>query len=113
MNMSRARGPRYSLEYLTFIATKRKRREASKDEIVVREGTKDEWGEDSSSEKRPRVGFPQLSVILVKNSWHVYDLTISLLQRQVGRMKYLISEQQIFIYIKTLKKILSFIGYPN
>ena len=39
MNMSRARGPRYSLEYLTFIATKRKRlREASTDEVAYREG---------------------------------------------------------------------------
>ena len=36
MNMSHARGPRYSLEYLTFIATKnRKRREASTDGIVI------------------------------------------------------------------------------
>ena len=42
MNMSRARGPRYSLDYLTFIATERKRREASADEVIDREGTKDE-----------------------------------------------------------------------
>ena len=69
MNMSRARGPRYSLEYLTFIATKRKRRETSKNEVVDslrEEGTKDEWGEGSASAKRPRVGFPQLSVITNK-----------------------------------------------
>jgi len=47
MNMSRARGPRYSLEYLTFIATKkRKRQQASRDEV-------DEGG----SAKRARVGF--------------------------------------------------------
>ena len=39
MNMSRARGPRYSLEYLTFIATKgKRRREAGIDEVVDGEG---------------------------------------------------------------------------
>ena len=47
--MSRTRRPRYSLEYLTFIATKRKRREVSTDEVVDRE----EWGEGSVSAKRP------------------------------------------------------------
>jgi hypothetical protein len=65
--MSRARGPRYSLEYLTFVATKRKRREASTDGVVDdtnrEEGTttKGEWREEegsAGSAKRPRVGFP-------------------------------------------------------
>lgn len=59
MNMSRARGPRYSLEYLSFIATKkRKRRE---DGIVV--DGREELGEEGSASvntasvntKRPRV----------------------------------------------------------
>jgi chromatin structure-remodeling complex subunit RSC1/2 len=55
MNMSRARGPRYSLEYLTFIATKRKQREGGGDR---EEGTKDDW---ETSAKRPRVVAPTVT----------------------------------------------------
>jgi hypothetical protein len=78
MNMSRARGPRYSLEYLTFIATKRKRREASTDGVVVddanrEEGTttKDEWREEGSASgaKRPRVGFPPTVTETMREVW--------------------------------------------
>ena len=72
MNMSRARGPRYSLEYLTFIATKRKRRrEASTNEVDDREGTKDEWGEEgfASSAKRPRGGFPPTVTETMREVW--------------------------------------------
>ena len=71
MNMSRARGPRYSLEYLTFIATKRKRRrEASADEVADREeGAKDEWREGSASAKRPRVGFPSTVTETMREVW--------------------------------------------
>jgi chromatin structure-remodeling complex subunit RSC1/2 len=65
MNMSRARGPRYSLEYLTFIASKkRKRREASTD-VDGRE----ELGEEGSSEKRPRVGFPPTVTETMMELW--------------------------------------------
>ena len=58
MNMSRARGPRYSLEYLTFIATKkRKRREASTTDGIVVDGREELGEEDSASvnAKRPKV----------------------------------------------------------
>ena len=75
MNMSRARGPRYSLEYLTFLSTKkRKRREASTDGVVddhMEEGTtKDEWrGEGSASAKRPRAGFPPTVTETMREIW--------------------------------------------
>ena len=65
MNMSRTRGPRYSIEYLTFIATKRKRREVSTDEVVDRE----EWGENSASAKRPRMGFPPTVTETMREVW--------------------------------------------
>ena len=59
MNMSRARGPRYSLEYLTFIATKRKQREAGGDR---EEGTKDDLeGGGSASAKRLKVVAPTVT----------------------------------------------------
>ena len=51
MNMSRARGPRYSLEYLMFIATKRKRREVGTETRGDGDGAEDEW----ERTKRPRV----------------------------------------------------------
>ena len=58
MNMSRARGPKYSLEYLTFIATKkRKRREANTTDGIVSDSRED-LGEEGSAgvdAKRPRV----------------------------------------------------------
>jgi chromatin structure-remodeling complex subunit RSC1/2 len=58
-NMSRARGLRYSLEYLTFIATKRKQREAGRDR---EEGTKNDWeGGGSASAKRPKVVAPTVT----------------------------------------------------
>jgi chromatin structure-remodeling complex subunit RSC1/2 len=82
MNMSRARSPKYSLEYLKFItARKRKRREgAGTDGIVVddddttrEEGTttKDEWREEGSagSAKRPRVGFPPTVTETMRELW--------------------------------------------
>ena len=77
MNMSRARGPRYSLEYLTFISKKKRRlREASTDGGVVddttrEEGTtKDVWREEgSASAKRPRVGFPPTVTETMREVW--------------------------------------------
>ena len=76
MNMSRARGPKYSLGYLTFIATKRKRREANTDGVVDdtrEEGTtKDEWREEGSvSAKRPRVarGIPPTVTETIREVW--------------------------------------------
>ena len=74
MNMSRARGPRYSLEYLTYMATKkRKRREDSAD--GKEEGTKkDGWrlGEElessaSAGAKRPRV--PPTVTEMMREVW--------------------------------------------
>ena len=68
MNMSRARGPRYSLEYLTFIASKKRRqREASTDGIVVDD--REELGEESTSAKRPRVGFPPTVTETLRELW--------------------------------------------
>ena len=58
MNMSRARGPRYSLDYLLFIATKkRKRQEASTTDGIVVDGREEleEEGSTSVNAKRPRV----------------------------------------------------------
>ena len=87
MNMSRARGPKYSLEYLKFMAAKkRKRREgAGTDGVVVgddddsdtreKEGTtkKDEWREEGTgsavSAKRPRVGFPPTVTEMMREVW--------------------------------------------
>ena len=58
MNMSRARGPRYSLEYLTFRATrKRKQREASTDV----DGREELGEEGSASAKRRSGGFPPIN----------------------------------------------------
>ena len=61
MNMSRARGPRYSLGYSSYLATKRKRREASTggvDDTKEEGTTKDDWREEGSvSAKRPRVAY--------------------------------------------------------
>jgi chromatin structure-remodeling complex subunit RSC1/2 len=72
MNMSRARGPRYSLEYLTFIATKkRKRREASTTDGIVVDG-REELGEEGSvsvNAKRPRVGFPPTVTETMRELW--------------------------------------------
>ena len=76
MNMSRARGPRYSLEYLTFVSKrKRKRREDSTDGVVdedMEEGTtKDERREEgsasASSAKRPR--FPPTVTETMREVW--------------------------------------------
>ena len=72
MNMSRARGPRYSPEYLTFIASKkRKRREASTDggaDDIMEEGTtKDEWREGYAI--RPRVDFPPTVTETMRDVW--------------------------------------------
>lgn len=53
MNMSRARGPRYSLEYLTFIATKRKRREVGTEKRG--DGDGDGAEDEREGTKRPRV----------------------------------------------------------
>ena len=69
INMSRARGPRYSLEYLTFIATKkRQRREASTDGIVV-DGRKELGEQDSARAKRPRVGFSPTFTETMRDLW--------------------------------------------
>ena len=58
MNMSRARGPRYSLDYLLFIATKkRKHRETSTTDGIVVDGREELEEESSASAKRPRVSF--------------------------------------------------------
>jgi chromatin structure-remodeling complex subunit RSC1/2 len=46
MNMSRARGPRYSLEYLTFMATKKRKRRMASTDVDGRE----ELGEGSTSD---------------------------------------------------------------
>ena len=74
MNMSRARGPRYSLGYLSYIATKRKRREARKDGVddTKEETTEDGWREEGSvSAKRPRVarGFPPTVTETMREVW--------------------------------------------
>jgi chromatin structure-remodeling complex subunit RSC1/2 len=67
MNMSRARGPRYSLEYLTFMATKkRKEREASTD----MDGREELGDEGSSSAKRPRLGFPPTVTETMRELWN-------------------------------------------
>jgi chromatin structure-remodeling complex subunit RSC1/2 len=67
MNMSRARGPKYSLEYLTFLATKkRKQREAGTD-MDGREELRDEG---SSSAKRPRMGFPPTVTETMRELWN-------------------------------------------
>jgi hypothetical protein len=62
MNMSRDRGPRYSLEYLTFIATKRKQREAGGDR---EEGTKADW-EGGGSASAPQVVAPTVAETMKK-----------------------------------------------
>jgi hypothetical protein len=80
MNMSRARGPKYSLEYLKFLATrKRKRREGAgtdgvDDDDTTREKegtTKNEWREEGSdaSAKRSRVGFPPTVTEAMREVW--------------------------------------------
>ena len=64
MNVSRARGPRYSLAYLTFIATKRKRASGRE------EGTKDEWeGGSEAGKKRAREGFPPSVTETMNEVW--------------------------------------------
>ena len=69
MNMSRARGPRYSLEYLSFIASKkRKRREASTDGIIV-DGREELGEEGSAGAKQPRVGFPPTVTETMRDLW--------------------------------------------
>ena len=66
MNMSRARGPRYSLEYLTFISKRKRRlREASTDGVV--DDAREEGG--SASAKRPRVGFPPTVTETMREVW--------------------------------------------
>jgi hypothetical protein len=70
MNMSRARGPRYSLEYLTFLATKKRKRRAGTDGITV-DGI-EELGEEGSASvnaKRPRVGFPPTVTETMRELW--------------------------------------------
>jgi len=58
MNMSRARGPSYSLEYLTFIATKRK---AGSTDIDV--------DDDDGSAKRPRMGYTPTVSEMMREVW--------------------------------------------
>lgn len=65
MNMSRARGPKYSLEYLTFIATKRKRRETDTEEGTTQDGL----DEDSGGAKRPRMGVPPTVTETMREVW--------------------------------------------
>ena len=70
MNMSRARGPRYSPEYLAFIASKkRKRQEASADGIIVDSREEELGEEESASAKRPRVGFPSTVTETMRELW--------------------------------------------
>lgn len=69
MNMSRARGPRYSLEYLTFMATKRKRREAGGDEVDMEEGGAKDDGSDEPSAKRPRVRVRPTVTEMMRDVW--------------------------------------------
>ena len=74
MNMSRARGPRYSLEYLTFMATKKKRRQVDVEkrgegEEEEEEEGRDEREEGSASTKRPRVGFPPTVTETMRELW--------------------------------------------
>jgi chromatin structure-remodeling complex subunit RSC1/2 len=71
MNMSRARGPKYSLEYLTFIATKRKRRAAGgKGEVDNEEGISKEGGSNvGSGAKRPRLRVPPTVTETMREVW--------------------------------------------
>jgi chromatin structure-remodeling complex subunit RSC1/2 len=64
MNMSRARGPKYSLEYLSFIAAKRKRRGVGMD-VDMEEKEKDDGG----SVKRPRMAVPPTVTETMREVW--------------------------------------------
>jgi len=74
MNMSRARGPRYSLEYLTFIATKRKRRAASTGggagDVDKEEGEREGSSATAASAKRSRtVVVPPTVTETMRDMW--------------------------------------------
>ena len=60
MNMSRARGPKYSLEYLSFIAAKRKRRGV---------GMEEKEKDDGGSAKRPRMAVPPTVTETMREVW--------------------------------------------
>ena len=70
MNMSRDSGPRYSLEYLTFMATKKKSRQArtEKRNVNGEEGAKDEW-EGSAGAKEHRARFPPTVTETIRDVW--------------------------------------------
>ncbi|KAF8798290.1 hypothetical protein BYT27DRAFT_7203401 [Phlegmacium glaucopus] len=73
MNMPRDRGPRYSLEYLTFIATKRKRREGASSngarEGEEGEGDEDEWEGSGVDAKRTRTVIPPTVTEILRDVW--------------------------------------------